>query len=422
MVGVDLLFIFIASISFLGFIINSLFDKIKLTSIVPLLIIGLLVGPVFGIVNTGNNSIIKELTPFISALAVSFILFDAGVNIQMSKLAKVFRKATVFTLVCVVITGFAISLVMYFVLHFSLILSFIFGFAASGPGGIGIPMIMKVIKADEDLKTILIYESVASGVVALIVPLVLISVLLHGSASILSISSLVIELVFGSIAVGSLLALAWLFILNRFSEYSETYSWILTISMVLATYAIAQYLDFNGAIAVFIFGIIFGAIGSNIEHSNMGKHRFARYFEAPYDLIHIRNYQKEIVFFASTFFFVFMGLLFQKSGVTLFSVVALVLVSIMIIPIRRVLSRLLKDFMGNTDRSRKIAHTLISYSMLRDLSPAIIVTVVAAYGLSNSSFVNDMFILLLVTNIVSAIGIMVGYRKVGQEIPEVMPS
>ena len=422
MVGVDLLFIFIASVSFLGFIINSLFDRIRLTSIVPLLIIGLLIGPVFGIVNTGNNSIIKELTPFISALAVSFILFDAGVNIQMSKLAEVFKKATLFTLVCVVVTGVMISLVMYFVLHFNLILSFIFGFAASGPGGIGIPMIMKLIKADPDLKTILIYESESSGAIALIVPLILISILLNGSISILSVSSLVLGLIFGSIVVGGLSALVWLFILNKFSEYSETYSWILTVSMILATYAIAQYLNFSGAIAVFLFGIVFGALGSFTQERSSWRNKLAKYLEIPYDLVHIRNYQKEIVFFTSTFFFVFMGLLFQKSGITLFQIAIIILISIMIIPIRRIFSRFLKDFMGNTTESRKLSRSLISYSMLRDLSPAIIVTIVAAYGLAGSGFVNDMFILLLVTNIVSALGIMIGYRKVERVNQNIVPA
>lgn len=422
MVGVDLLFIFIASISFLGFIINSLFDKIRLTSIVPLLIIGLLVGPVFGIVNTGNNSIIKELTPFISALAVSFILFDAGVNIQMSKLAEVFKKATLFTLMCVVVTGVLISLVMYFVLHFSFILSFIFGFAASGPGGIGIPMIMKLIKADPDLKTILIYESESSGAIALLVPLVLISVLINGSISVLTVSSLVLGLVFGSIVVGGLSALIWLFILNKFSEYSKAYSWILTVSMVLATYSIAQYSNFNGAIAVFMFGIVFGALGSVTQQKSVGRRKFVRHFEIPYDLVHIRNYQKEIVFFASTFFFVFMGLLFQTSGITLFQIIIIILVSLMIIPIRRIFSGFLKGFMGNTTTSRKLSRSLISYSMLRDLSPAIIVTIVAAYGLAGAGFVNDMFILLLATNIISAIGIMIGQRHVEKVNQNITPA
>ncbi len=411
MVGVNLLFIFVASISFLGFIINALFSKIRLTSIVPLLIIGLLAGPVFGLISTGPNSIITELTPVISALAVSFILFDAGINIQISRLAKVFRNATAFTFICASVTGIAVSVVVYFVFHFSPALAFIFGFAASGPGGIGIPMIMKSIKIREDLKTALVYESVASGVVALLVPLILINVMLSGSSSIAGVSILVAELVFGSISVGGVSALFWLFLLNRFPGSSEAYSWILTVSMVLATYAMAQYLSFNGAIATFVFGIVFGALGSRVPEEGKEKHGImARHFGAPYDIVHVRNYQKEVVFFTSTFFFVFMGLLFQKAGLSVFQIIVVVLISLMIIPIRVLLSRMLRAYTGNTDEERRNSNRVITFSMLRDLSPAIIVTVVASYGLASSSFVNDMFMILLATNIISALGIMIGYR------------
>lgn len=422
MVSVNLLFIFIASISFLGFIINSLFDKIRLTSIVPLLIIGLLAGPVFGIISTGPNSIITELTPIISAIAVSFILFDAGINIHVSRLTEVFKNATAFTLICAVVTGIAISAVVYFVFHFSLMLAFIFGFAAAGPGGIGIPMIMKSIKIREDLKTALVYESVASGVVALLVPLVLINVMLNGSSSVIGVSVLVGELIFGSISVGGVSALFWLFLLNRFPESSEAYSWILTVSMVIATYAVAQYLSFNGAIAAFMFGIVFGALGSRLPEGQEERNGImARHFGVPYDIVHVRNYQKEIVFFTSTFFFVFMGLLFQKGVLSIFQVIVIVLISLMILPIRAILSRMLKAYTGDTDEEKKGSNRIITFSMLRDLSPAIIVTVVASYGLAGAGFVNDMFMILLATNIISAIGIMIWYKP-PTAVPEATPA
>ncbi len=86
MLSVNILFVFLASLVFLGFILNSLFSKIKIASIVPLMLIGLLIGPVFKFVQTTPNSIIIQLSPFITAVAVSFILFDVGLNINFFKL------------------------------------------------------------------------------------------------------------------------------------------------------------------------------------------------------------------------------------------------------------------------------------------------------------------------------------------------
>ncbi len=66
MISVNLLFIFIAAVSFLGFIINALFDKFKITKIFPLILIGLLVGLVLGIVSTGPGSTIANQTQFVN--------------------------------------------------------------------------------------------------------------------------------------------------------------------------------------------------------------------------------------------------------------------------------------------------------------------------------------------------------------------
>lgn len=54
MLPVGLVFIFIAGISFLGFIINALFEKVKITGILPLMVMGLLVGPVMGLISTNT--------------------------------------------------------------------------------------------------------------------------------------------------------------------------------------------------------------------------------------------------------------------------------------------------------------------------------------------------------------------------------
>ena len=45
-ISVNFLFLFIAGICFLGFIVNALFDKLRITNILPLMIIGLIVGPI----------------------------------------------------------------------------------------------------------------------------------------------------------------------------------------------------------------------------------------------------------------------------------------------------------------------------------------------------------------------------------------
>ncbi|MEM0154760.1 MAG: cation:proton antiporter, partial [Methanothrix sp.] len=150
MLDYDIVFIFIAGVAFLGFILNALFDKINITSVLPLMLIGLLIGPVFHFVDTGTGSTIADLTPYVTALAVSFILFDVGINIRINKLKTVFKKATSFTFELATATGVVVGIVTFLAFHYTLgwtiAESFIFSFALSGPSSIIVPTLVKVIK------------------------------------------------------------------------------------------------------------------------------------------------------------------------------------------------------------------------------------------------------------------------------------
>ncbi|EQD28557.1 Sodium/hydrogen exchanger family protein, partial [mine drainage metagenome] len=176
MFSIGLAFIFIAGISFLGFAINALFDKIKITSVLPLMIIGLLMGPVFNLVNVGSSSIITELNPYITAIAIAFILFEIGMNMRIKTLSKVILASTQFILLTQIIIGAAVGLFVYYIMGWSWPVALIFSFAISGPSSITAPTLAKNMKAPENLRTFIVYEGVFSDILQLVVPLVLISI------------------------------------------------------------------------------------------------------------------------------------------------------------------------------------------------------------------------------------------------------
>ncbi|OJI06654.1 potassium/proton antiporter [Candidatus Micrarchaeum sp.] len=422
MLNYDIVFIFVAGVAFLGFILNALFDKINITSVLPLMLIGLLIGPVFHFVNTGAGSTIADLTPYVTALAVSFILFDVGINIRISKLKTVFKKATSFTFELATATGIVVGIVTFLAFHYTLgwtiAESFIFSFALSGPSSIIVPTLVKVIKVGDDLKTTLVYESVASDTLELIIPILLLDIIASAGITGIAIVGLVLSAVVGSIIFGLVSAVFWLFILNRFKAYSESYSWMLTIAMVIATYGISELIGFNGAITIFVFGILFSNIGS-VKPSTDPVHEpnfVEKFLAVPYSIDHIKDYQKEIVFFTSTFFFVYIGMLFTFSGVYIDSLVFAVMITFVIMLVRFMGSGLLKKFLSNDQKEAVKQRNFISYNVARGLSPAIVATLPLTYGVVIPGFLDSIFLVILITNIASTAGIFMAYRHKPVEV------
>ncbi|MCL4364805.1 MAG: cation:proton antiporter [Candidatus Marsarchaeota archaeon] len=421
MISTSLLFIFLAGIAFLGFIISIFSSKIRITKTMPLMIIGLIAGPVLGAVATGPTSTISKLSPIITSIAIAFILFDVGINMDLSKLSKVIKLSTAFTLMLAISTGIVLGVIAYLTFHWTLIESLIFGFALSGPSSIIVPTLMKSISAKSEMKTALVYESVASDSVELIIPILLLKVMLSANPTITLVAMMVFDAIAGSIIFGTALALLWLYLLKRFGSLGRNYGWTLTITMVIATYGLAQQFGFNGAFTIFVFSLAFANIGNLStkiyrltanprSKTSIPEEIMSKYFSFP-DVSYIKNYHKEIEFFTSTFFFVYIGLLFTISGISTTLIAVSVIATVIIIALRYLFFPILKKFASSDVNEFNATRAMVAFDIPRGLSPAIVATLPLALGIIIPNFLNQIFMVIFVTNLISTIGMFLVYRK-----------
>ena len=416
MFSIGLAFIFIAGISFLGFAINALFDKIKITSVLPLMIIGLLIGPALNLVNVGPTSIITVLNPYITAIAIAFVLFDIGMNMRIKTLSKVILASTQFVLLTQIIIGAAVGLFVYYIMGWSWPIAIIFSFAVSGPSSITAPTLAKNMKAPENLRTFIVYEGVFSDILELVVPLVLISIYVipnAQSAIAAALGPTIFYQLMGAASLGVVSALFWLYILNRFPDASKNYSWMLTIAMVIATYGIAAQLGLSTAIAVFIFGIVFANIGSINKAKEDEQESFVqKYFSVNDYVDHTREYQREIVFFVSTFFFVYIGMLFNLSQVT-FNIIGLgIAVTALIILSRIIAMPILSKVFSRDPETQRVERGVAYFNIARGLSPAIIAIYILTSGVYVQGFTDSIFMVILITNIIFTAGVFISYKPI----------
>jgi NhaP-type Na+/H+ or K+/H+ antiporter len=431
----DVLFLGLAGIAFLGFILDSLFHRLRVSSILPLLLLGLFL-TLTGVISRGTVGVLTGFIPYISAITVAFILFAVGLEIRYSELLRVFGRANAYTFAVQVATGVAIAFFAFYLIRWDLLDSFVFGFALSGPSTVAVPVLVRVVRLPKTLRTSLLYESVISDVLQLIVPVVLLGLIVSGSFSPLAVVSTVLWTVLGSIAGGVVSALAWLAVLDRLRAYTRGFTWTLTISMVLATYGASDLLGLTPAIVVFVFGLTLGNAALLDARTRLGTGApvgwgvlYFRELRARLglstgglDIEHILQVQKEVSFFASSFFFVYIGLLFKTGQLTLTLVGLTALVCGAMLLLRYAFTPLLGPFFDPQPRSERAQRTIVTFNISRGLAPAVVATLPQTLGIVIPGFVDAIFLGILATSLVSTLGILALYRPgaagVDRPVPE----
>jgi len=402
MVGVNALFLAFSGIAFLGYILTALFAKIKIANILPLMLLGLLVGPILHLLNTGPGSTIVSISPYVSAVAIAFVLFDVGLSLDIKTLGEVILKASKFTFGLAIFTGILLGLAIFFIFKWNLYLAFIAGFALAGPSSVILPSAIKITKINKRLRSALLFESVVTDSVQLIIPILLLSMLAIGSLDLIDGVRMLINFFLISPIFGAILAFFWVFILKEFSQYSKRYSWMLTITMVIGSYGLAQALQLYGAVSVFVFGVIL----VNIPKLSRYLERYT--YDIKREFIHIRDYQREITFFVSTFFFFYIGLVFRVSELNNLLLVGSFILAIIIFLARYFFAPILNDLFSERNlRSEKI---FTVFDVARGLAPAIIATMPIALGISAPALTDLIFLTIIFTNIIMTTGLFV-YAK-----------
>lgn len=134
----------IALILLLGFIVNSIFNKIKLPGLLGMLILGVIIGP-YGL-NLLSNSILT-ISPDIRKIALIIILLRAGLGINKRELKEVGITAIKFSCIPGIIEGLFIAIICTKLLGFTFIEGGILGFiiAAVSPAVI-VPSMLELIE------------------------------------------------------------------------------------------------------------------------------------------------------------------------------------------------------------------------------------------------------------------------------------
>ena len=368
----------------LGVLGEAFFKKTGIPDILFLMILGIIIGPVLGII---QPEAVLEIVPYFAAVALIIIMFDGGLNLHIGKVLKTAHFAII-----LVIVGFALSVgIVAGLAHYGLgwewIDSILLGSIVGGSSSIIVFSLVQKIHISDDAKSMLGFESALTDIFAVIIAFVLFEAALSGEFSLDLLGITIGKAVLVGLVLGFGVGIPWMFVISKLKNAQHSY--MLTIGMVFLLFFLATSFGESGALTALVFGLM---LGKKTYFSRLLKVKF------PEDTID-NSLHNQVTFLVRAFFFVFVGLLasFAQLEYVIFGVVAAIGIYIgRIIITKSVLVR------GFSKLDKKVTSVMIP----RGLAAAVLATFPLSMGLPNAeAYPQIIFFVIFTSVLITTIGL-----------------
>lgn len=264
----------LAGIVILGIVAQWVAWRLKLPAILPLILIGLLVGPISTLytddgskliepVWNGNNGLFpKEGLHYFVSLAISIILFEGGLTLKRSEIATVGPVITKLVIVGSAITFFGAGVAAHYIFDLTWQISFLFSALIIVTGPTVITPILRNIPLKKDVSTVLKWESILIDPIGALVAVLVFEFISSVEESKFTQTAL---LEFGKIL---LFGMTFGFTFAHALAFSIKRKWIphyllnvASLSAVLLVFVLSDiFADESGLLAVVAMGMILGNI------------------------------------------------------------------------------------------------------------------------------------------------------------------
>jgi len=375
----------VSAIIFLAHLFGGLFEKTRIPDVLPLVLIGVLLGPVFHMVAPEDFGHVGSV---FTTVALIIILFDCGIDLDLSMLGKAVLPALRLGVLTFGITVATTVVLASHALHLPLIDGCILGcIAAAVSPPVVIPMLAK-LSVSAHTRTMLILESTICEVLGIVSTLACVQIATADDVKPTMIVGGVIASFVLAAIIGVAAALLWSSVLKIVRRVDN--SIFCTPAFVCMVYAGAELLGYSGPVAALVFGLVLG---------NVRDLKFLQ--KIPYlqnqavTLTHMeRVFFAALVFFLKSLFFVYVGLSMQfNDKYLLFSGLVLTVWTMLVRLV--VTRRTLPKSLGVYDLS------IASVMVPKGLAAAVLVSLVHQAGLPSAPMIREVAFAVILFSIVA---------------------
>ena len=369
---------------FLGVAGEAFFKRTGIPDIAFLMVLGVIIGPVLGIIQTDT---VLEIVPYFAALALIIIMFDGGLNLDIKQIMKTAHFALVLAILGFILSMVIVTMLAHYGLGWEWLDSILLSSIVGGSSSIIVFSLVRQIRVSEETKSMLSFESALTDILSTVVAFIMFEAVLSGRFDLD-----LLGVTFGNaVAVGLLLGLGvgipWMYVTTKLSNAQHSY--MLTLGILFVLFFLARSFGESGALTALVFGLMLG-----------NRYRLSRYlkFKLP-DISTDDTMHNQLTFLVRSFFFVFVGLLasFGQIEYIIFGIIATIIIYFG----RTILTRisLTKKF---SQLDRKVTSVMIP----RGLAAAVLATFPLTLGLPNGeAYPQIVFFIIMASVIITTIGL-----------------
>jgi cell volume regulation protein A len=399
-------------ISVLG---NRLYEKTGIPESLFMIILGLIAGPITGLVPPES---LNQIVNYIFTLSLIVIIVESGISTQIGQALDSMKHASLFTFMVLFMSVVVCGSILHLFFGWNIPSSVIMGVVCSGTSTLPVIYFTERLDLIEKVKNLLVFESIFNDITLLTAMTLLLQAFSLNISPLQTVLSL-LEYVSEPFIYGTVAAVFWTYILLDHMKTSQL-KYISTLAVVMILYAVTEAEKGSGVLAILIFSVILGNIHQIAESTGLFSNKVISFLNnLDEELWVIRGIQAEISFLAKNFFFFIMGILFNLRTLNQeVLIITLILIGTIF------LSRLITvRFLGSIE-SRYLENILsIALMLPRGLTASI-----ASYMPANNEAIipylkEVVLLMVIITNLATTMGFFLINKKeerkyIPQEIGE----
>ena len=369
---------------FLGVAGEAFFKKTGIPDVAFLMILGVIIGPVFGIIQA---EAVIQVVPYFAALALIIIMFDGGLNLDIKHVIKTAHYSVTLAIVGFILSVIIISVATHYVLEWTWLESILLASIVGGSSSAIVFGLVRNIRISEETKSILSFESAVTDILATIIAFILFEAVLAGHFDLQTLQETIGRAVVVGLVLGFGVGIPWMYISTKFGNAQHAY--MLTLSILFVLFFLANSFGESGALTALVFGLMIG----NKRHLS----RILR-FKVPRIEMDDPTHN-QLTFLVRSFFFVFVGLM-ATFGQIEYMIFGIVITIAVFVGRAGVVKAVLTKKFSRLDKS-------VTNSMIpRGLAAAVLATYPITMGLPNAEAYPQMiFFIILSSVIITTIGL-----------------
>ena len=383
----------IGMLVFFAHFLSLQFSRTNIPDVLVLMLLGILIGPLLGVVAADDFGKIGSL---IATIALVVILFESGTSLDLNVLGKSLATTGWLSFGCFILTFAVVAIVGYLALDLGMLPAMLLGVTVGGTSSAVVIPMVHALKLGEKASTVLVLESALTDVLCIVGVFALLQVYTQDDvAAGRLVGGVIAALVFAAV-IGFIGGIGWLLVLGKVRDFPNTIS--STLAYVFIVYGATEGLGFSGAIAALSLGITL----TNFEKFGLNRiQQLDRQLE-PLNQTDITFY-REAVFLLKTYFFIYLGISIHFGAIQ----VALVAISMvfLIYALRLLLTRFI--FRGSEFDLRDSALTAIMAP--KGLAAAVLASLPLQYGVVGGEVIRDVTYMVVLVSITLTALLVIAY-------------